>query len=387
MNTSSKLTAIVALACASMMATTPAMAGPATSDGTFINPDWANSAWYMGAGIGQSHANIDDARLIRSLTANGATMNSFKTDERDLGYKLFIGKQLNQYFAVEAGYFDLGKFSFDAATSGNGVLRGETGFRGVNLDLVGQLPLSERFSLLGRVGMQYARTSTHFGGNRLAAVTNPDPSEHKLNGKFGLGLEYKLSEALAMRAEVERYRLNDAVGNRGDVDLVSLGLTWKFGRPAPKAVVAEPRPVVVPQETPMVVTETAPPPPAPPQPVSEKVSFAADALFDFDKAIVKPEGKLALDDLMAKLQGMNTEVMIAVGHTDAVGTEAYNQKLSLRRADAVKAYLVSKGLDPARLYTEGKGETQPVADDRSAAGRAKNRHVTIEVVGTRTVLR
>jgi OmpA-OmpF porin, OOP family len=76
-----------------------------------------------------------------------------------------------------------------------------------------------------------------------------------------------------------------------------------------------------------------------------------------------------------------------VGHTDAVGTEAYNQKLSLRRADAVKAYLVSKGLDPARLYTEGKGETQPVADDRSAAGRAKNRHVTIEVVGTRTVLR
>src|SRR5437763_50874 len=134
MNTSSKLTAIIALACASMMATSPAIAGPAT-DSTFINPDWANSAWYMGAGLGQSHANIDDARLIRSLTANGATMSSFKTDERDLGYKLFVGKQLNQYFSVEAGYFDLGKFSFDAATSGNGTLRGQTGFRGANLDL------------------------------------------------------------------------------------------------------------------------------------------------------------------------------------------------------------------------------------------------------------
>ena len=116
-----------------------------------------------------------------------------------------------------------------------------------------------------------------------------------------------------------------------------------------------------------------------------RVSIAAEALFDFDKAIVKPEGKAALDEFMSKLQGLNTEVMIAVGHTDSVGTNAYNEKLSLRRAEAVKAYMVSKGLDPARLYTEGKGETQPVADNETAEGRAKNRRVTIEVVGTRTV--
>ncbi len=121
--------------------------------------------------------------------------------------------------------------------------------------------------------------------------------------------------------------------------------------------------------------------------MSEKVSFAAEALFDFDKAIVKPEGKVALDALLAKLQGMNTEVMIAVGHTDSVGSDAYNDKLSLRRADAVKAYLVSKGLDQARLYTEGKGESQPLAEYDSAEGRAKNRRVTIEVVGTRSVAR
>ena len=88
---------------------------------------------------------------------------------------------------------------------------------------------------------------------------------------------------------------------------------------------------------------------------------------------------------MAKLQGMNTEVMIAVGHTDSKGSNEYNDKLSLRRSNAVKAYLVSKGLDPARLYTEGKGETQPVADNATDEGRAKNRRVTIEVVGTRTV--
>jgi len=385
MKTTSKLAVLIALACATMMSANAATPDAGAQDGGFINPDWANSAWYMGAGIGQSRANIDEQRLTRSLTANGATMTSFDKDERDLGFKLFVGKQLNQYFSVEAGYFDLGKFGFAATTSGNGALRGEAGFRGANLDLVAQLPLTQRLSLLGRAGVQYARTSTHFGGNRLNAVTDPDSIERKLNGKFGLGLEYKLSEALALRGEVERYRLDDAVGNRGNVDMASLSLVYKFGRPAPKAVVvSETRAVVVPQEAPRVVEAT----PAPaPQPVSEKVSFAAEALFDFDKAIVKPDGMAALDDLLTKLRGMNTEVMIAVGHTDSVGSNAYNERLSLRRADAVKAYLVSKGLDPARLYTEGKGEADPVADNATDAGRAKNRRVTIEVVGTRTVTR
>jgi OOP family OmpA-OmpF porin len=82
---------------------------------------------------------------------------------------------------------------------------------------------------------------------------------------------------------------------------------------------------------------------------------------------------------------MNLEVIIAVGHTDSIGTDAYNQKLSLRRAEAVKAYLISKGIDAKRVYTEGKGEKQPVTSNKTSAGRAKNRRVEVEVVGTRSV--
>jgi OOP family OmpA-OmpF porin len=86
---------------------------------------------------------------------------------------------------------------------------------------------------------------------------------------------------------------------------------------------------------------------------------------------------------VADIKGVNIEVVIAVGHTDNVGGDSYNQRLSVRRAEAVKAYLVSKGIESNRVYTEGKGEKQPVADNKTSEGRAKNRRVEVEVVGTR----
>lgn len=121
-----------------------------------------------------------------------------------------------------------------------------------------------------------------------------------------------------------------------------------------------------------------------PAPTSEKVTFAADTLFDFDKAVLKSEGKAELNELVSKLKNVNLEAVVATGHTDSVGTVAYNQKLSVRRAEAVKHYLVSHGVASDRIYVSGKGKSQPVASNKTAAGRAQNRRVDIEVVGTRT---
>ncbi|MES2831149.1 MAG: OmpA family protein [Pseudomonadota bacterium] len=175
--------------------------------------------------------------------------------------------------------------------------------------------------------------------------------------------------------------------SRGVIVRDPFGLCWRTGYWTPADAVpgcdgeiAKPAPPAAP-----VASAPVPAPvPAPaPAPVSEKVTFAADAFFDFDKAVLKPDGKRKLDDLASKLQGMNLEVIIAVGHTDSVGSDAYNQKLSVRRAEAVKAYMVTKGIEANRVYTEGKGEKQPVATNKSAAGRAQNRRVEIEVVGTR----
>ena len=247
-----------------------------------------DSGWYAGVNVGQSSATIDDARITRGLASAGLATTSITDRDRSTGFKIYGGYQLTPNFALESGYFDLGKFGFTANTSPLGSLSGDIRVRGLNLDLVGMLPLSEQFSLLGRVGANFAQTRGAFSGTGAVGVTNPNPSKRDTNYKLGVGLQYAFTESLSMRGELERYRINDAVGNKGHIDLVSVGLVYKFGgktqTPPPVAqafvpVVSAPPP---PPPAPVFVAPPAPPPPpvvatpAPaPQPVYEAPSRPA----------------------------------------------------------------------------------------------------------------
>jgi len=122
---------------------------------------------------------------------------------------------------------------------------------------------------------------------------------------------------------------------------------------------------------------------AAPVATSSKVTLLADALFDFDKSTLKPEGIQKLNGLVQKLKDVTVEVIIVVGFTDSIGTLDYNKKLSLRRAEAVKAYLTKNGVEASRVYTEGKAFAEPVGDNKTGVGRALNRRTVIEVVGTK----
>jgi OmpA-OmpF porin, OOP family len=163
------------------------------------------------------------------------------------------------------------------------------------------------------------------------------------------------------------------------------------GAIAPVAAAPAPAAVVAPVVAPAAAAAAPAPAPAAAAPAAAapaagaaatKVTYAADAFFASNSAVLKAAGKAKLDDLVSKVKAINLEVIVAVGHTDSKGSDASNQKLSVRRAEAVKAYLVSKGIEKNRVYTEGKGSKQPVADNKTAEGRAKNNRVEIEVVGT-----
>ncbi|MDD2919484.1 outer membrane beta-barrel protein [Rhodoferax sp.] len=353
------------------------------------------SGWYAGANYGVTEATIDDARITSGLLGSGLTVTSIEDNDRDRGYKLFGGFQYNKYLAVEAGYFDLGRFGFVANTSPTGTLSGDIKARGFNLDAVGILPITDKFSAFGRVGVTYADTKGAFAGTGAVNVLDPSPSARDTNLKVGLGVQYAFTEALSLRAEIERYRINDAVGNKGDIDLASIGLVYRFGgkTPTPVAQTYRPAPVIVAQ-APAPVYVAPPPPPPPPAPMPQKVSFSADSLFDFDSAALKPTGRGELDKLAADLRGVDFDVINVTGHTDRIGRQAYNQKLSTRRAEAVSAYLVSSAGIPAnKINARGVNGSDPVTKPGDCVGTKvspaliaclqPDRRVDVEVSGKR----
>ena len=200
--------------------------------------------------------------------------------------------------------------------------------------------------------------------------------------------------ALAMNVSAQTVNKSGYLQDtRGDVVKNPYNLCWRTGFWSPALAIAECDPDLVPKPKPKPKPAAPAPKPKPKpavSPTTDKVTMSADALFDFNKSVIKPDARGKLDDLVGKIKGINLEVVIAIGHADRIGSDAYNNKLSLRRADSVKAYLVSKGIPANRIYTEGKGEKQPVKDCPAMKDRKKlieclqpNRRVEIEVVGTR----
>jgi OOP family OmpA-OmpF porin len=190
---------------------------------------------YLGLGAGESKARIDNDRIRQSLLNQGLSTNSLLEDGRDTGYKAYLGFPVHPNWAVEAGYFDLGRFGFNANTTPIGSLTGSDRIRGLNLDLVGTLPITERWSLMGRVGAAYAQTDGRFSSTGAVLVTDPSPSRRETHYKYGFGTQYAFTPAVSLRLEAERFRVNDAVGQRGDVDLITLGWVYRFGGPTAPA--------------------------------------------------------------------------------------------------------------------------------------------------------
>ena len=361
-----------------------------------------DTGWYLGANAGQSRAKIDDPRITAQLLGAGLAGVTIVDDNRDTGYKLYGGYQFNRNLSLEGGYFNLGRFGYVATTVPPGTLSGSIKLQGVNLDGVGTLPITDQLSVFGRLGLNYAQARDRFSSTgAVLAPTNPNPSKNQVNYKFGAGLQFDFTESLAMRLEAERYRINDAVGNKGDVDLYSLGFIYRSGveKPAPRVV--EPVPVVAaptPAPAPAPVVVVAPPPP----PVNKKAVFAADSsadsLFDFGKAEIKPDGKAAIDKFTTDLRGADFAVITVTGHTDRIGTHAYNMKLSQQRAEAVKAYMVeSAGIPADKIEAKGVDGANPVTKPGECPSKkgakatpalkaclAPDRRVEVEVNATRT---
>lgn len=229
------------------------------------------NGWYAGASVGRTGASIDDDRITRGLAGQGLVTRSIDDRDTDRGYKIFGGYQFHRNFAVEAGYFDLGSFGYTATTTPPGSLSGDIRIKGVNLDLVGLWPITDKFSALARVGVTSARTRGDFASSGAVTMpyANAHPSERGTNVKFGAGLMYDFTPALGVRVEAERYRVNDSVRNKGHVDMVSLGLVYRFGgaahpvrvvAPAPAPVYVAPAPAPAP--APVIVAPAPPPPPA-----------------------------------------------------------------------------------------------------------------------------
>jgi OOP family OmpA-OmpF porin len=362
----------------------------------------SDSYYYLGGGVGQSRSKIHVDRVAAGVLGAGISAPAFERDDRDTGYKLFGGYQFNPYFGLEGGYFSLGRFAFNSTLVPPGTLAGQMKIMGLDVDAVGTWPMTPSFALLGRVGAQYAKVRDTFSGTGSAAGIAGNPSKRALNFKLGLGLQYEITRSVLLRGEVEHFRVTGPVSGHNGVNMISASLVFPIGRVAAAAPRAAIPAYVAPAPAPAMVQAPAPvapppvvvlaPPARPAPPVLKTVTFSAESLFTFDNSAVTAQGKTALDGFAAETKGLQYEQISVEGHADRLGSTAYNQKLSLQRADAVKSYLVSAGhVDASRISTVGRSESAPVTHPGDCVGNVAtqklikclqpDRRVEIQVIG------
>lgn len=360
--------------------------------------DADNTGWYVGANVGQSSNKIDDGRITSGLLSGGITTfgglstSSIDDNNSSVGGKLFLGYQLNQYFALEAGYFNLGNLGFTAHTIPPGTLDGTMKARGGNLDIVGSYPFSDSWSGFVRAGVTYNHVNSDFSSTGAVQLLRSAYSDNSADYKIGLGIDYAISKSMSVRLEGERYRLDDAVNYQENVNLISIGFVYRFGGGTSTHVAVASR-STVPEPAPEPIVEAPPPPIAPAPKMPMHVNFSADSFFDYDKAKLKPEGEKSLQKFIHDLDGVRYEKIQIVGHTDRLGSVKYNQNLSLRRAETVKRYLIDQHIDEQKITTTGVGSSEPMTKPDACKGGkpttkliaclSPDRRVQIDVSGTK----
>jgi OOP family OmpA-OmpF porin len=366
---------LVCLAVAGVFGLTAfsASADDASADGAY------DGAWYGLAGVG------DMFHTDKDLKAKDNNLSGF----------LRLGKEISEHWDVQLGLsHSQADEDSNAYTSGK---YKQTLF-GVDALYVFSRDKFRPFLLAGLGG---ARNTIGYNGT-------PDANGGKTSwmGNVGLGFQYLFTDNVGLQADyrhvwsqAEATNLFGGTGGHETQtignDYLNLGILIRF--PAPKKVAAAPEPTPMPvieptpepTPEPMAAPEPAPAPEpvGPAAPAFEKITLASEVLFAFDKDVLKQEGKERLDaDVVGKMKAHpEVELLLITGHTDLIGSDGYNQKLSERRANAVKSYLVSQGIEENRLHAIGKGEKEPVVDCKGVRGKKliqclqPNRRVVVEI--------
>lgn len=320
-----------------------------------------DNTWYGGAKLGWSNFyGIDES--------NALTLGNETNDA--LGAGVFGGYQINKNLGLELGYDYLGNYKYDATTA-VGAFSDEVKAQLAQLTLKLGFPVTDNLDLYGRVGGGYGWADTK-------SDVYKDDSRFVMVG--ALGAEYAFNLDWAARLEYQYttpYGSRDDTGLRMDNGLLSLAAVYRFGQVAPVAPAPAPEPA-----------------PAPVM-VEKQFTLSSDVLFDFNKATLKPEASQALDSLYSQIEEARPKdgVATVIGHTDRIGSDAYNQKLSEQRAQTVANYLVGKGIPAAKINVEGRGKSSPVTGD-SCVSKSKrelivclapDRRVDVKVEGVSEV--